>query len=344
VTLRRKTLVIIGATLLGLLITFFVLTRVTLLRRLREYEAQQTRREVQRASTALETEISQLDTIVRDDAVWDEAYEFVQHPNRKFLESNFPRAIFSDLRIDLVIFLNSSDEVIFERLADHPLDPTLQQALDKKLLQPGVLVRPASAEAIVSGIINLPDGPTMVSASQILRSSGEGPSRGTLIMGRRLNANEIHRLSLLTRLDLQVYPFDDPRLPADFQAIQGSLSRLNPIATRPLSKQYVAGYQQISGVDGQPALMMRIRLPRDLPDGLGGDCGTGVQCGYGVSARGTSIVPVDQTWEKRCCYWYARRSFGTGGDRRRRRVVSIGASDQPDVGGLGESRARTPPR
>ena len=217
-TLRRKTLVIIGATLLGLLITFFVLTRVTLLRRLREYEAQQTRREVQRASTALETEISQLDTIVRDDAVWDEAYEFVQHPNRKFLESNFPRAIFSDLRIDLVIFLNSSDEVIFERLADHPLDPTLQQALDKKLLQPGVLVRPASAEAIVSGIINLPDGPTMVSASQILRSSGEGPSRGTLIMGRRLNANEIHRLSLLTRLDLQVYPFDDPRLPADFQA------------------------------------------------------------------------------------------------------------------------------
>lgn len=263
-TLRRKTLVIIGATLLGLLITFFVLTRVTLLRRLREYEAQQTRREVQRASTALETEISQLDTIVRDDAVWDEAYEFVQHPNRKFLESNFPRAIFSDLRIDLVIFLNSSDEVIFERLADHPLDPTLQQALDKKLLQPGVLVRPASAEAIVSGIINLPDGPTMVSASRILRSSGEGPSRGTLIMGRRLNANEIHRLSLLTRLDLQVYPFDDPRLPADFQAIQGSLSRLNPIATRPLSKQYVAGYQQISGVDGQPALMMRIRLPRTI--------------------------------------------------------------------------------
>jgi len=264
VTLRRKTLLIIGATLLGLLVTFFVLTRVTLLRRLREYEAQQTRREVQRASTALETEISQLETIARDDAVWDETYEFVQRPHPRFLESNFPRGIFTDLRIDLVMFLNSSGEVIFERLADHPLDLTRQVALEKKLLQPGVLIRPALAENIVSGIITLSDGPMMISASRILKSSGEGPSRGTLIMGRRLSANEIHRLSLLTRLDLQVYPFTDPRLPADFQAIQGSLSRLTPIVTRPLSKQLIAGYELINGVDGQPALMLRVRLPRTI--------------------------------------------------------------------------------
>jgi len=264
VTLRRKTLVIIGTTLVGLLLAFFVLTRLTLLRRFSDFETQITRQQVQRTSTALQSEIDQLSTIVHDDSVWDKAYEFVQHLNRRFLASNFPTAILTELRISLVIYLNSSDQAVYERLAGQTLDPRIQRELEQKILQPGVLVGRPGPERTVSGIMVLPDGPMMVAASPILKSSGEGPPRGTLIMGRRLDANEIHRLSLLTRLDLQVHGADDPQLPPDFQKIQSSLSRLTPIATQPLDEKSIAGYELINGIDGQPALILGIRVPRRI--------------------------------------------------------------------------------
>ena len=92
-TLHRKTLVIIGATLLGLLVAFFFLTRFTLLRRFADHENQQARQQVQRASTALDNEIAQLNTISVDDASWDAAYDFVQQPNASFLNSNFPLTV-----------------------------------------------------------------------------------------------------------------------------------------------------------------------------------------------------------------------------------------------------------
>src|SRR5437588_212833 len=95
-----------------------------------------------------------------------------------FLTSNFPTAILTELRISLVIYLNSSDQAVYERFAGQPLDPRIQRELEQKILQPGVLVGRPGPERTVSGIMVLPDGPMMVAASPILKSSGEGPPRG----------------------------------------------------------------------------------------------------------------------------------------------------------------------
>jgi sensor domain CHASE-containing protein len=219
VTLRRKTLVIVGATLLGLLLAFFLLTRFTLLRHFADFEEQQTKLSLLRVSTALDNEIAQLSTITHDDAFWDSAYDFVQHPNPAFLHSNFPRQLFNELRIDLAVFLNSSNQVVFDRLTRQDVETSFPPGTQQALLRPGLLIGRGEDETgtPVSGIILLPDGPMLVAASPIMKSTGEGPPKGMLILGRWLNANQVHRFSLLTHLDLRVYGANAPSLPPDFR-------------------------------------------------------------------------------------------------------------------------------
>jgi signal transduction histidine kinase/sensor domain CHASE-containing protein/CheY-like chemotaxis protein len=266
VTLRRKTLVIIGATLLGLLLAFFLLTRFTLLRHFADFEEQQTKQSLLRVSTALDNEVAQLSTITHDDAFWDSAYDFVQHPNSAFLHSNFPRQLFNELRIDLAIFLNSSNQVVFERLMRQDVETSFPPGTQPALFRPGLLIgrRENETSTPVSGIILLPDGPMLVAASPIMKSTGEGPSRGTLILGRWLNANQVHRLSLLTHLDLLVYGANQPSRPPDFRVAQSILSRLEPVLVKRLDADNIAGYQLVQGIDGQPAIILGIRSPRRI--------------------------------------------------------------------------------
>jgi signal transduction histidine kinase/CheY-like chemotaxis protein len=266
VTLHRKTLVTIGATLLGLLLAFFFLTRFTLLRRFADHENQQARQQVQRASTALDNEIAQLNTIAVDDASWDAAYDFVQQPKAAFLNSNFPLTVLTELRLDLVVFLNASDHVVFQKFTRQNAEFAFPPDVEKAILQPGLLVRHSEYPDMnrVSGILLLPDGPMMLATAPILKSSGEGPSKGTLILGRRLSANEVHRLSLLTHLDLQVRGVNDPGLPSDFQIAHSNLSRLQPIVIQPVDSSTIAGYQLIQGIDGQPAILLGVRMPRNI--------------------------------------------------------------------------------
>ena len=250
---------------MGLLVGFFVLTRLTLLRRFRQYEDRQAHQQLERANTELENDITQLGTVVHDDAEWDEAYDFVEHPNRRFLDSNFPRAMFTELRISVAEYLDNSNRVLFEQYTGPDgKNSSIPEDVQQEILKRGRFLGDFPPDSVRSGIVLLPTGPAMLASFPVMKSNGNGPPVGTLIMGRLLDANEIHRLSLLTHIDLQVYRLDDKALPADVQMAAHALSRLNPIVTRPVDANLLIGYRLINDVEGQPALVMTARLPRTI--------------------------------------------------------------------------------
>jgi PAS domain S-box-containing protein len=265
VTLRLKTLVIIGATLLGLLVAFALLSRVTLLSRFSVFENDQVRSHVERASTALVNELDQLSTIARDDAQWDAAYNFVLHGDRKFLEENFPSSSYGPMRLHLIEYLDGSGKVLFRGPPEVGVSPTGPPPdIQSRLMTSGLINRQPVGSGVTSGIVLLPDGPMMVASSPILKSSGEGPPIGTLIMGRRLDASEIHRLAVLTRMDIQVNRLDQPGLSSEVRALRDQLSPLTPIVSRSESEDVIRGYQLINDVEGHPALLLSVRLPRTM--------------------------------------------------------------------------------
>ena len=87
--LRRKTQMVIGLVLLGLMAAIYAVTRRTLLVQFSRLEEEQTRQHLDRVSNAINNELDLLNGSARDDSMWDEAYQFVQHPTADWGERNF---------------------------------------------------------------------------------------------------------------------------------------------------------------------------------------------------------------------------------------------------------------
>ncbi len=219
---------------------------------------------VNRAQLALSSDIDQLNTTLIDWAKWDDTYAFITDQNQNYITSNLPPGTLSQLRLNMILFINSSGQLVLGRIAD--LDtkkemPVSQNFL-KNLFHKGSLVCHTESD-IFNGIVLLPEGPLLISSQPILTSEGKGPVKGTIIMGRYLDS-ELARLNDTTNLPLVYHRINDSTMPSDFAAAQSSILGENPTLVKPLSEKSIAGYALVRDVYGDPALILRIDMPRDI--------------------------------------------------------------------------------
>ncbi len=265
-TLRTKTLLVIGVTLAGLIILLYVTGSVIWLDSFAKLEEQTTRQNVERAANALADNLSTLNSITGDYAEWDDTYAFAEDRNPAYPEAIFYDDGLVDLHINVVLIFNAAGELIFAKHIDlqtgqeAPFPPALRAHLtpDNPLLQ-----HPDTTSQVV-GLIMLPDGPILISSRPILTSLDEGPIRGSLIMGRFLNGAEVHRLSGLVNLSLTFQHFEATKLVDDFVTAREALTQGEPIFVQPLSDRTVAGYTLLKDIYEQPALILRVDLPRSV--------------------------------------------------------------------------------
>jgi PAS domain S-box-containing protein len=265
-TLRRKTLIIVGATLVGLLLIMFAVSQGILLNSFSRLEIKDTSENVERAQAALSDDLSNLNAIVGDWAPWDETYAFVEDINSSYIENNLNDDTFANLRVNIMLFTSTSGQIMFGKAFDlqSKQDIPVPESLKENLSTSNLLTYLPDSDSEVSGLLLLPEGPMLISSQPILTSQGEGPIRGALIMGRYLDSSEIGRLAETTHLLLTVQPVDEPQMTSDFEAARLSLSKETPIFVRPLDKESVAGYTLLNDVYGKPVMMLRVDVPREI--------------------------------------------------------------------------------
>jgi signal transduction histidine kinase len=132
----------------------------------------------------------------------------------------------------------------------------------KNLFKKGTLVCLNESD-MFKGIVLLPEGSLIISSQPILTSEGNGPVRGTLIMGRYLDS-ELKHLSELTQLPIVSQRINDSNMSSDFVAAQSSILKDKPVFVNPLSENSIAGYALVRDIYGDPALILRVDLPRDI--------------------------------------------------------------------------------
>jgi sensor domain CHASE-containing protein len=116
---------------------------------------------------------------------------------------------------------------------------------------------------VTSGIIVIDDQPLIFVSRPILNSLGQGPIHGSLIFGQFLGDTEIKRLQKITHMSISIQTFTSCDA-SDYKEIKPILSNINTIVIKPLSETRLAGYTLIKGLDSNPALVIRIDLPRDI--------------------------------------------------------------------------------
>lgn len=263
-TLRKKTITIIGLTFICLASVLWVLSWTITREGFTDVEIKEIRKDVERALNVVQNEISLLDGIAHDYAEWDDTYAFVQNRNKVYIQTNFRDSTFSKLNVNFILMIDAAGGIVFGKSFDLKQggETSFPESLQKELAAHPLLTKHRNEDQSVTGMILFPEGPMIVSSCPILTSEGMGPVRGKLIMGRRLDYFRIQQLARMANLSLMMHPIEDGEMPPDMKDISPSLSAETPIILKALNEDIMAGYALIKDVFGKPLLILRVDQPR----------------------------------------------------------------------------------
>ena len=250
--------------MIGLVGGLYILSRAILVRSFWKLEENFARESINRASSALTNEITMLDRTTSEYASWDQTYAYIHNHNSAYEKSEFPASTFLELKINFVAILDDKGQLIFSKGFDSERggDTFVPPGLKDYLKPDSILLRHASTEDRVSGILMLPDGPVLVDSRPILTSEGVGPIAGTVVMGRLFDSGEVSRLGLMTRMILADERVDGSTLSADFQKANLAIAGADAVVVQPIDDGSLAAYERVDDIYGKPALIMQVTLPR----------------------------------------------------------------------------------
>ncbi len=265
-TLRTKTFGIVSITLVALFVVFLFSSAMIIQKGFAQVEQLDTRKNVQRALDAYTDEIAKLNTSAGDWANWDDTYAFIEDSNATYRQSNLTDNAMGGLNLNLLVYVHTSSRVVFGAGYDTKAAQgiPMPESFRAHLAPNDLLLQHPDIHVGQTGLVLLPEGPLLLASRSILTSERTGPSRGTLIMGRYFDTALIEQLAQRTHVALSIQPIDAPQLSADFAAARALLLAGQPPIVQPLSDDMVAGYTLIRDIYGQPALLMRVTLPRDI--------------------------------------------------------------------------------
>lgn len=251
-TLNKKILFLTISALCGLIIVFYLISSTILKKNFSDLDENTSRYNVQRAINALDNEIASLNITVGDYASWDDTYKFIQDKNQDYINLNMMEETFVNLRVNLMIFINKSGEIIYSKYFDLedkselPVFESIYQYLsaNKSLLDHEDL------KSNKKGIILLPEGPILVVSRPIITSDHKGPIKGTLIMGRMLTKKWIEEFCKLTQLLVSIEPIEKTTINEE-------------IFNEVVDDNTIVGKTILKDISNNPILMMSVTTKRE---------------------------------------------------------------------------------
>ncbi|MBC7112508.1 MAG: PAS domain S-box protein [Candidatus Methanomethyliales bacterium] len=247
-----KTLIVFFITTLLLIGTTHILIEVFVMSGFLQNEATGVKENMEKVAHAIDMEFNNLEKILIDWSEWDDTYQFIVDRNEEYINSNLGDETLIALDLNLMVFVNSSNEVVFGKAVD------LYTGEEARI--PDVLLKeirasnsPLLTGSGTSGLILTEQGPMMVLSNPILKSNGEGPPRGFLIFGRYFDEVVLRRAESLAGFNLLAYPIRD----------SSSLST-GEITVRPINESFISGSYTMTDLHGQPILTVQGEIPRIL--------------------------------------------------------------------------------
>ncbi len=220
-TIRKKTMLIIGVTGISLLLIFSVISYFIVLKSFTKIEAQHVQEHLQRTLRLINDDLDTLSKTLGDWAVWTATYNFMAGTYPEYIAENLMNTTFITLKIHFMLFIDNGGTIAFGKAVDLEAERemSLPVSLKTALLPENPLLHHPDKTSVKTGILNLPEGPLLIAACPILTSEGEDPARGILLIGRYLDASGFERLAQLTNLSISLWQVNDNQLPPDVRSV-----------------------------------------------------------------------------------------------------------------------------
>jgi signal transduction histidine kinase len=263
--MRTKMLAITVISVIAGTLALYIGSNIIVLGSFAELEEKTVQQNVGRTLSALDNEYTDLSSKTGDYAEWDETYNFVRDANAAYPQENLDPPTFANLRVDVVVFINTAGQVVYGTAFQDMTKAPLPQSLLDLISANDILWYHPDIESVITGIVPLSsDKPLLIASRPILTDNHEGPIRGAMIMGRYFDTEEIEYLINTVHLPLSLSSFTDLENNSDSYAVYQALSKKDSIFVQPLNADMAAGYTLLMDVYDDPFLMLRVDMPRDI--------------------------------------------------------------------------------
>lgn len=210
-----------------------------------------------RAMETIRNDGQSLRTWARDIGPWTATYGFAETRDIAYIVENFPEEYIAALEFDLLMFVDNADAVFWSYIDE-------QQSIED--FRPADLRDLAGGEAgwnsSAAGLHPVGDSSVyLIAAHPILKSDESGPSRGVVILGRRLDNARFERLiqSTVANFDLQTVRSDSrlAELAADLSSESAGIKVVREDGDS-------SAYAVLNDVYDMPAMILKVRTHKHI--------------------------------------------------------------------------------
>lgn len=230
-----------------------------------ELERQEAIKDITRCTTSIERELQHVEKVAADWAPWDDMYQYVIDGNDNFAASNFQWDTMLPVGIHLLYVINTDGNIIYSGtiLPETGEMIQLQQLPVERFPSDHHLLKIPDNANSFSGIFLTKTGPMLLASHKILTSNGEGPSHGTLLIGRFLDDQMIKELQQQTQVEFSVRdPLSEPFSEVERKR-NGDLATGKQIIEI-VNDNTLLTFGILTDLQKQPALLITASLPRAI--------------------------------------------------------------------------------
>ncbi|GEM_PF-988475 len=159
---------------------------------------------------AIDNEIKRLKSHVKDWAIWDDCYNFINKPDQVFVTANLEVNSLRSAGFSLILITDKLGKIIHVS----SLSPdTQERAFFSEFTNPFVndSIKPAlsSGNGVSGGILNLASGTIIFATHPVIRSDGSGPSNGQLFIGNFISETLFKKESHKNFRNIRLWKYSD---------------------------------------------------------------------------------------------------------------------------------------
>lgn len=252
--------------LISLILSFFIITELFFINTAEDTEKQYATMVLKNTINSLKDDLDAINNTANDWSQYDAAYNFVKDNNTNFKERSLIDDTFSRLKINFIIFTSNSGDIVFSKAVDLQSKKEIPMYYNVTNVTKNYIQHLKEKNITEStGFIYINGRPLMLVTKPVLRSGGEGPSPGYMIMGRYLDTYASN--SLPDNSKLSITPVNSSK---DLEIFNNNNNNNNsslnqsPIVIKTTNNDLLTGYSILHSSSGRPSLILKVEMPRNI--------------------------------------------------------------------------------
>lgn len=171
-----------------------------------QLDHEQATKNINRVKQSLANELAVLDQTVVDWGHWNDTYTFVLDASPDYMASNLQPSSLSNLDVSFMAFYDTSGKPVWASGYDSETEEAKDFTALADPARAGALT--TGRERSIHGLMVMGGRNYLISAGDILDSDGNGPSHGTLVIGREIDEALLENLKSRTEVNFRTQPHE----------------------------------------------------------------------------------------------------------------------------------------